>query len=77
VPGCEQIPIECAHVRNETDGGIGIKPSDRWTISLCAFHHREQHEIGEVAFEARYSLDMAALAIEFASKSPHKLKLKF
>jgi hypothetical protein len=70
VGGCRGLPIECAHVRNGTDGGLGIKPSDKWTISLCRSHHLEQHEIGEPAFEARYDLDLRALAREFALRSP-------
>ena len=37
VPGCRQVPIECAHVRGGTDGGIGLKPSDKWVISLAIF----------------------------------------
>src|SRR5947209_2886931 len=58
VPACQQLPIECAHVRSGTDGGIGLKPSDKWTISLCRLHHHEQHEIGEPAFEAKYDLNL-------------------
>jgi hypothetical protein len=75
VRGCRRGPIECAHVRTGTDGGAGLKPSDKWAISLCAFHHREQHRIGEKAFERKHSLDLAALAAEFARRSPHRLKL--
>lgn len=70
VPGCRRMPIECAHVRTGTDGGAGLKPSDRWTISLCQFHHLEQHEIGEPAFEGKHDLDLRALAREFADRSP-------
>ena len=70
VRGCLGLPIECAHVRSGTDGGLGIKPSDRWTISLCRAHHLEQHEIGECAFEARYDLDLRELARESARRSP-------
>ena len=65
-------PIECAHVRRDTDGGAGLKPSDRWTISLCRDHHVEQHQIGEAAFEQRYGIDMRALAEEFARRSPQR-----
>jgi hypothetical protein len=71
VPGCDLLPIECAHVRTGTDGGTGLKPSDRWTISLCRAHHGEQHAIGEAAFEKRYGLDLIALAETFAARSPH------
>jgi hypothetical protein len=69
------LPIECAHVRTGTDGGAGLKPSDKWSVSLCTFHHREQHRIGEKAFEVRYSIDLRALAKEFARRSPQWLKL--
>jgi hypothetical protein len=72
VPGCMNLPIECAHVRRSTDGGKGLKPSDRWTLSLCRSHHAEQHRIGEAAFEKRYGLDLLALATEFARRSPHR-----
>ncbi|QGN56544.1 hypothetical protein GKE62_17800 [Novosphingobium sp. Gsoil 351] len=64
--------MECAHVRTGTDGGIALKPSDRWTISLCRAHHAEQHQIGEPAFEIRYGLDLVALAEVFARRSPHR-----
>nr|WP_295838139.1 putative HNHc nuclease [uncultured Azospirillum sp.] len=70
VPGCKGMPIEAAHVRTGTDGGIGMKPSDNWTISLCREHHQEQHAIGEPAFETRHRIDMKALAREFAAASP-------
>ena len=71
VAGCESLPIECAHVRAGTDGGMSLKPSDRWTLSLCREHHAEQHRIGEGAFEERYGLDLVSLAQEFARRSPH------
>ena len=71
VPGCDRRDIECAHVRGGADGGIGLKPSDRWAISLCSRHHAEQHAIGEQSFEAKYGIDLAALARLFARRSPH------
>lgn len=76
VPGCLAGPIECAHVRSGTDGGCALKPSDRWTISLCRAHHAEQHRIGEAAFERRYALDLIALAEVFARRSPHRRALE-
>ena len=75
VPGCRQLPIECAHVRSGTDGGIGLKPSDRWVISLCVSHHMEQHRIGEPRFQRRYGLDLLQVAALFARQSPHRSKL--
>jgi len=75
VLGCKRTPIECAHVRSGTNGGIALKPSDRWCISLCTLHHAEQHRIGELAFATRHDLDLAALAARFALCSPHRHKL--
>lgn len=71
VPGCANLPIECAHVRRGTDGGQSLKPSDRWTVSLCREHHADQHRIGEAAFEKCYEIDLRALAEAFARASPH------
>lgn len=72
VPGCANLPIECAHVRRGTDGGQSLKPSDRWTVSLCREHHGEQHRIGERAFEKRHGIDLRGLAEAFAKASPHR-----
>ena len=63
-------PIEAAHVRSETNGGVALKPGDDNVISLCRFHHGEQHRVGEPEFERKYNIDMKALAREFAEKSP-------
>lgn len=68
--------IECAHVRNGTDGGTGMKPSDRWCISLCSACHRQQHAMGEPMFEQAHGINMKALAEEFTRKSPHRSKLE-
>lgn len=75
VTRCFRIPIECAHVRGGTDGGMALKPSDRWVISLCRYHHCEQHRIGENAFAKEHQLDLTALAQEFVRRSPHRAKL--
>lgn len=75
--GCgSTAAIECAHVRVGTDGGTGIKPSDRWTISLCRDCHSEQHQIGEPEFERRHKINMRELAAAFFKASPHKNKLE-
>lgn len=75
VRGCRSTSIECAHVGAGSDGAMGVNPSDRWTISLCQLHHREQHQIGERGFEAKYSIDLLGLAVEFARRSPLRFKL--
>ena len=63
--------IECAHVRTGTDGGLGLEPSDWWTISLSRAHRIEQHQIGERPCEAKYERYLHALAQEFASRSAY------
>ena len=55
-------PIEAAHVRHGTDGGTGMKPSDRYALPLCSGHHRRQHAIGELPFEHDYRVDMRKTA---------------
>lgn len=75
VPGCRARPIEAAHVRTGTGGGMSMKPADYWVISLCSEHHAEQHRIGERAFEVAAGIDMKALATEFANASPKKREI--
>lgn len=75
VPGCTGRPIEVAHVRNGTNGGMGIKPTDDWVISLCKSHHEEQHRMGEPPFDKKHGISMRDLARAFAKASPHKPKL--
>ena len=54
---------------------MALKPSDRWSFSLCRDHHIEQHQVGELAFERRYGVDLRELAKLFACRSPHRNKL--
>lgn len=70
VPDCPGMPIEAAHVRTGTGGGVGLKPGDQWTISLCQGCHGWQHGVGEDYFQDRTGIDMRELAIEFAQRSP-------
>ena len=75
MPECRRLPVECAHVRCGTDGGTALKPSDKWVISLCAHHHREQHSMGERRFEQKYAISLRAVAQALARRSPHWRKL--
>jgi hypothetical protein len=68
--------VECAHVRTGTDGGVGIKPSDQWCISLCRECHSRQHQQGEATFERETGLDMKAMAQAFYRASPHRHKME-
>ena len=68
--------IEVAHVRTGTDGGMGKKPGDWWTISLCHECHSRQHQVGEASFENETGIDMKELATEFAAKSPKAREMR-
>lgn len=68
--------IEAAHVRSGTDGGLSSKPSDKYAIPLCREAHRQQHQIGEPAFEGVYLIDMRAIADDLAKRSPSLRKLE-
>jgi len=46
-----------------TDGGLGIKPNDRYTCPLCHGCHRHQHQIGEPAFWADAGIDPTDAAL--------------
>lgn len=59
---CCRGPVEAAHVRTGTDGGVGMKPSDRYALPLCADHHRRQHQIGERPFEKETGISMRSIA---------------
>jgi hypothetical protein len=68
--------IECAHVRVGTDGAMGLKPSDRWTVPLCRDCHARQHQIGEDAFEKQWGINLKAVAEALFRHSPHRKKLE-
>jgi hypothetical protein len=63
-------PVHCCHVRIGTDGGSAQKPSDWWTFPACERHHVYQHYVGERQFEGRYELDLKAVALALARRSP-------
>jgi hypothetical protein len=50
-------PSEAAHVRTATDGGVGVKPADRYAVPLCATCHAKQHRMGELSFWSALCID--------------------
>lgn len=76
VPGCTGRPIEVAHVRNGSGAGMGQRPDDFFTISLCRDHHSEQHRVGEETFQKRHGISMGMLAHEFATASPKRAEIE-
>lgn len=77
VPGCDGRPIEAAHIRIGSDAGMGRKPSDYFTVSLCKAHHGQQHIIGEPTFWREVvQRDPHDTAAEFAAKSPKAAEIR-
>ena len=56
-------PSEAAHVRTGTDGGVGVKPRDRYTVPLCTVCHAKQHRIGELTFWSALRIDPVNVAL--------------
>ena len=50
-------PSEAAHVRSGSDGGAGMKPSDRFSLPLCTECHALQHQFGELRFWSVLRID--------------------
>ena len=63
-----QVAIEVAHVRIGSGAGMGQKPDDWRTVSLCKVCHNAQHEIGERTFWG--GQDVEALIDAFCKASP-------
>ena len=72
VEGCAGRPIEVAHIRLGSGAGVGQKPDDWRTVSLCQHHHTMQHVIGEQTFWNNYRRDPEALIREFIKASPRR-----
>jgi hypothetical protein len=56
-------PSEAAHVRTGTDGGVGVRPGDRYAVPLCASCHAKQHRIGELTFWSALRIDPINVAL--------------
>lgn len=71
--------IEAAHIRmpcparGKEPTGMQQKPDDKWTVPLCAYHHRTgtlaQHKIGEQEFWTLRGIDPFAIALDLWAKS--------
>lgn len=66
-------PIEVAHVRTGSDGGMGRKPSDYFTVSLCRSCHVLQHQQGEETFWRGKNVNSIMRA--FCESSPAKIEI--
>lgn len=78
VIGCDRRPIEVAHVRLGSGAGVGQKPDDWRTVSLCQFHHAMQHRMGEQSFwRGTVSIeDPEDLIAAFIKASPRRAQIE-
>lgn len=70
---CKASPVEAAHIRmgsirhGKRPTGTAERPSDKWTLPLCAEHHktgkRSQHVIGEELFWKEHGINPFELAL--------------
>lgn len=69
----DNTSTEAAHIRTanlgigKDDFGWG-RPSDKWVTPLCGAHHREQHEMNEMAFWNKYGKDPFMIAITLRTR---------
>lgn len=76
ITGCAGRPIQVAHVRNGSGAGMGQKPDDWRSLSLCEHHHDMQHTIGEVTFWRNFQKDPEDLIAEFIRSSPKRREIQ-
>src|SRR6267142_6520378 len=62
-------PSDAAHVRTGTDGGVGMKPGDRYAVPLCAACHTKQHRVGELTFWSALRFDPLNVALRLRTVS--------
>jgi len=67
VPGCLARQVDFAHVKTR-----GAGADDSSGVPLCRVHHAEEHTIGINTFQAKYKIDLHALAAEFVRRTPDK-----
>jgi hypothetical protein len=56
-------PSEVAHVRTGTNGGVALKPGDRYAVPLCTACQAKQHRVGELTFWSALRIDPVNVAL--------------
>lgn len=75
-----EAAIEVAHVRMNSGAGMGQKPDDWRTVSLCRICHMIQHKHGEPLFWSAYKVasgqDVEDLIEDFIKASPRRREIE-
>ena len=66
--------IEVAHVRLGSQAGMGQRPDDWRTVSLCHDCHMRQHRQGEASFWAGFNVE--GLIDAFIKASPKRAEIE-
>lgn len=75
--GCDSMAgIEVAHVRLGSGAGMGQKPHDWRTVSLCRDCHALQHFMGEETFWRGVEIDPSILIEAFCKASPKAAEIR-
>ena len=64
--------IEAHHVREGSNGGVGLKPDDSTCVPLCATAHKRGHDGGWKTFEKEWRVDLTDIAERLWKQSPHR-----
>ena len=71
------MAIEVAHVRLGSGAGMGQKPDDWMTVSLCKLCHTTQHNMGERSFWAgKAVVDLIEAFCKASPKSAEIARIK-
>jgi len=65
------VGVQASHCREDTDGGMGIKPSDCFAVTQCDPCHRTVHHLGYDWFEEQTGTPMKEYALFLWLRSPH------
>lgn len=60
----DNTSTEAAHIRSGTDGGMGMKPSDKFVIPMCHTCHAMQHNYGERVYWGQFHISPLEVAAE-------------
>lgn len=64
IPNCDAQDVDFCHLHSVGAGG-----HDKTGVSMCRRHHAESHTSGLAKFQAKYGVDLWALAAEFVRRS--------
>jgi hypothetical protein len=65
--------MEAHHVREGSNGGMGLKCDDSEAVPLCAEGHALGHRIGWQTFQRSFLVNLPGIAADLWKRSPHRI----